>query len=65
VIDAYVNQLVSQQKAKELGLYEMTEEEQAAVDADGKAHYDSFIQSVASTYMPGSTLEGDELTAAA
>ncbi len=65
VIDAYVNQLVSQQKAKELGLYEMTEEEQAEVDANGKTNYDSFIQSVVSTYIPGSTLEGDELTAAA
>ena len=65
VIDAYVQQLVCQQKAKELGLYEMTEEEQAEVDAKGKENYDSFIQSVISTYMPGSTLEGDELTAAA
>ena len=65
IIDTYVNQLVNQQKAKELGLYEMTEEEQAEVDANGKEYYDSFIQSVISTYMPGSTLEGDELTAAA
>ena len=65
VIDAYVNQLAAQQKAKELGLYEMTEEEQAAIDATGKESYDSFIKSVISTYMPGSTLEGDELTAAA
>lgn len=65
IIDAYVNQLVSQQKAKELGFYEMTEEEQAEVDASGKESYDSFIESVISTYMPGSTLEGDELTAAA
>ena len=65
VIDAYVSQLAAQQKAKELGLYEMTEEEQAAVDASGKESYDSFIKSVISTYMPGSTLEGDELTAAA
>ena len=65
VIDTYVNQLVSQQKAKELGLYEMTEEEQAEVDENAKKNYDSFIQSVISTYMPGSTLEGDELTAAA
>ena len=65
VIDAYVNQLVSQQKAKELGLYEMTEEEQADVENKGKEDYDSFIQSVISNYMPGSKLEGDELTAAA
>ena len=65
IIDTYVNQLVSKQKARELGLYEMTEEEQAEVDANGKEYYDSFIQSVISTYMPGSTLEGDELTAAA
>ena len=65
VIDAYVNQLASLQKAKELGLYELTEEEQAEVDTNGKTNYDSFIQSVISTYIPGSTLEGDELTAAA
>ena len=65
IIDSYVNQLVSQQKAKELGLYEMTEEEQAEIDTTGKENYDTFIQSVISTYMPGSTLEGDELTAAA
>ncbi len=65
VISAYVNQLVCQQKAKELGLYEMTEEEQAEVDASGKENYDSFIESVISNYMPGSALEGDELTAAA
>lgn len=65
VIDAYVSQLASQQKAKELGLYEMTEEEQAAVEASGKESYDSFIQSVISSYMPGSALEGDALIAAA
>ena len=65
VIDSYVNQLASQQKAKELGLYEMTEEEQAHVDEHAKESYDSFIQSVISTYMPGSKLEGEELTAAA
>ena len=65
VIEAYVQQLVCQQKARELGLYEMTEEEQAEVEANGKTNYDSFIESVVSTYMPGSTLEGDELTAAA
>ena len=65
VIDAYVQQLVCQQKAKELGLYEMTEEEQAEVEENGKTNYDSFLESVVSTYMPGTTLEGDELTAAA
>ncbi len=65
IIDTYVSQLVNQQKARELGLYEMTEEEQAHVDEHAKEHYDSFIQSVISTYLPGSKLEGDALTAAA
>jgi parvulin-like peptidyl-prolyl isomerase len=65
VIESYVNQLVSTQKAKELGLYEMTEEEKAEIETNGQDNYNSFLDSVASTYMPGSTLEGDELRAAA
>ena len=65
VIESYVNQLVSIQKAKELGLYEMTEEEKAEIETNGQENYNSFLDSVASTYMPGSTLEGDELRAAA
>ncbi len=65
VIESYVNQLVSTQKAKALGLYEMTEEEKTEIETNGQENYNSFLDSVASTYMPGSTLEGDELRAAA
>ena len=65
VIDTYVNQLVGIQKAKELGLYELTEEEKAEVEATAQENYNSFLDSVASTYLGGSTLEGDELRAEA
>ena len=65
VINSYVENLVSKQKAAELGLNELTEEEQAEVEATGKENYDSFIQSVIDTYMPGSKLEGDALIQAA
>ena len=65
VIDTYVNQLVGIQKAKELGLNELTEEEKAEVEATAQESYNSFLDSVASTYLGGSTLEGDELRAEA
>lgn len=65
VVQAYVERLVSEQKAKELGLDQLTEEEQAEVETTAQETFDTFIQSVISTYMPGSKLEGDELTQAA
>ena len=65
VIETYVNQLVAKQKAIALGLNELTDEEKEAVQTTAQGYYDSFISSVASTYLPGSKLEGDELTAAA
>ena len=65
VISSYVNQLVAKQKAAELGLNEMNEEDQAAIETDAKQMYDSFISSVTSTYFVGTELEGDELTQAA
>ena len=65
VIDSYVTQLVAVQKAKALGLDNWTEEELAEIEETAKESYDSFIQSVVSTYMPGTSLEGDALTEAA
>ena len=65
VVDSYVQQLAAQQKAKEMGLYEMTEDELAHIEEHAKEHYNSFLDSVASTYLPGLKLEGEELRAAA
>ena len=65
VIQSYVNNLVSKQKAYAEGFGEMTEEETAAIEETAQSNYDSFIQQVISNYFAGSELEGDELTAAA
>ena len=65
VIESYVERLVSKQKANALGLNEMTEEEQAEIETNAQESYDSFLDSVASTYLTGSELEGDELRAEA
>ena len=65
VIESFVQQLVSKQKAKELGLYEMTEEETAEIETAAQENYNSFLDSVGSTYLPGLGLEGDEMRAAA
>ncbi|MBO4925630.1 MAG: peptidylprolyl isomerase [Clostridia bacterium] len=63
--DTYVSTLVVRQKAHEMGMYEFTEEEQAHVQEHAKEEYDSYVQQVISTFLSDSTLEGDELTAAA
>ena len=65
VIDSYVSNLVQVQKAKELKLDVMTEEEQAAIDQQAEENYQNYLKQIASTFLPNSTLEGDELTAAA
>ena len=65
VIDSNVNRLVAKQKAHELGLDELSDEEKAEVETAAKENYDSFMQSIASTYLPGSVLEGDALIEAA
>ena len=65
VVQSYVERLVSGQKAKELGLDQLTEEEKAETDATAQETFNTFIESVISSYMPGSKLEGDELTQAA
>ena len=65
VIDSFVQNLVLVQKAKEMGMDKLTDEEQAEVEETAKTNYDSFIQSAISAYLSGSSLEGDELTQAA
>ena len=65
VIDSFVNNLVAKQKAAKMGFDQLTEEETSQVESVAKDHYDSFIESVVETYLPGTELEGDELTKAA
>ncbi len=63
--DTYVSTLVVRQKAHELGMFDFTDEEKAHVQEHAKEEYDSYVQQVISTFLSDSTLEGDELTAAA
>ena len=65
VADNYVSTLVARQKAREMGMYDFNEEEQADIQEKAKESYDSYLSQVASNYLTDSTLEGDALTAAA
>ena len=65
VVEAYTQNLVLKQKAAAMGMTEMTDDEKAHAEEHAKEYYESFLNSVASTYLPNSGLEGDELTAAA
>ena len=65
VIDNYVNSLVAQQKARELGMYEFTDEEKAHAQEHAQEDYDSYVQQVIDAYFPNSELEEDALKEAA
>ncbi|MBR4360625.1 MAG: peptidylprolyl isomerase [Clostridia bacterium] len=65
VINSYVSNLVQKQKALAQGFDQLTEEEQAAVEETAKSNYDTFLQSVISSYLSDSELQGDELNAEA
>ena len=65
VADNYISTMVSRQKARELGMYEFTDEEKEHVQEHAKEDYDSYVQQVISAYFVNSDLEGDALTAAA
>lgn len=51
VIDNYVELLVAQQKARELGMDQLTDEEKAEVDADAQEQYDGLIEQVIAYYF--------------
>jgi len=65
VADQYVNSLAAMQKARELGMYEFTDEEKAHVQEHAKEDYDSYVQQVISANFSDSELEGDALREAA
>ena len=65
VIENYENELVSHQKISELGLDNLTEEEEAHIQADAESIYSSYLEDYIASYMSDSELTGDELTAQA
>lgn len=65
VMDGYIENLVSVQKIKELGLDQLTEEEAAQVQKSADEEYALFLDQVAMYYLSGEELEGDALTARA
>ena len=64
VVDGLVEQAVSEQKFVELGLDQLTEEEQAQLDEAAAATWQSNLTSIQNSYFADTELTGDELTAA-
>ena len=64
VVDGLVEQAVSEQKIAELGLDQLTEEEQAQLDEAAASTWQSNLDSIKSSYFADTELTGDELTAA-
>lgn len=65
VISAFVEQLVTMQKAKELGLDQYTEEEQAHIKEHTDEDWQDYLSQVAKAYFPDLNLEGEALEAEA
>lgn len=61
VIQSYVENLVTVQKAKELGMDKMTEEEQAHIAEHAQENWNSYLSQIASNFFPDKNLEGEEL----
>lgn len=65
VVDQLIESMVLDQKAKELGLTEMTEEENAAINEAAETEYQNYLQQIADYYLTDSELEGEALLAEA
>lgn len=64
VVDGLVEQAVSEQKIAELGLDQLTEEEQAQLDEAAASTWQSNLDSIQNSYFADTELTGDELTSA-
>lgn len=64
VLDALTQQAVQLVKAKELGVDQFTEEQQAEIQANVDTTWSSYHDSVQTSYFADTELEGDELEAA-
>ncbi len=60
-VNSYINGLVLQQKAEELGFDQFTEEELAEMNAEAQKAYESQLESIKSSNFSDSELEGEEL----
>lgn len=60
VIDAYVQTLVTSQKAKELGFDQMTDEEKAEIDASAQTSFDQFIEQLVTSQYADSEMTDEE-----
>lgn len=59
-IEAYVQTLVTGQKAKELGFDQMTDEEKAEIDAAAQTSFDQFIEQLVTNQYADSDLTDEE-----
>lgn len=64
-IDGMIRREVLLQKAKELGMDQLTDEEKDQVEETAESYRDSDLESIKAQNLADSGLEGDELTAAA
>ena len=65
VISAYVEYLVKLQKARELGLDQLTDEETARIQTQTDESWQKYLGQVADYYFPNQKLEGEALEAEA
>lgn len=63
-IAGIITSIVSNQKCTELGLYQLTAEEEAQVKADGQAAYDEELEYIKEYYFADSELTGADFDAA-
>lgn len=64
VIEALIRQTVVNSKAAELGMDQFTDEELQALQDEVDTTYQSYVDSITSSYFADTELTGDELTAA-
>lgn len=63
-LDSIARHLLLMQKARELGLDEMTDEETAEIEEQGKTQFENIRQQVKTVFFAETALEGEELEAA-
>ena len=61
VLEQYTDMMVENQKAAEMGMNNLSEEDKAAVQADAEAQYEELMASIETSYLATSENEGDAL----
>lgn len=65
IIDAYISTFVTRQKAKAMGLDQMTEEELAQINETAETNYLDYLHQITDTYFANSDLDEEALHAKA